>query len=564
LGKGGFGTVFLAQQIEVGDRLVALKVLNRTLTEESDLRRFKYEAASAGRIRHPNVVTIYAYGSADDDSPYIAMEFLEGESLRGSLKRRGALSVPEVAEILEQAAHGLNAAHKLGIIHRDLKPDNIFLTRGDEGKLVVKVVDFGLAKLREFASVSVTGTVLGTPAYMSYEQASLMRSDELDARSDVYSLGVVVYEMLCGRVPFHSDTLVGILLKHQMDDPPPFRVVASGLNVPPSVEAAVMKAMVKDRDKRFASALEFASAFAKAAEPAPPLEAPVPTPSSEVDAQFVATFSRRFRNVRRVRLTGLSIVFLAEQIDAGNRPVALEVLDPPWLREPQNLQRFQAEAASVARVRHPNVVTIYDHGQADDGTPYIAMESLEGKSLQATLRMRVRLPVEEVAEILQQAAQGVNAAHKLGILHRDLKPENIFLVVGDRDDLIIKIKVFGALKALDIDADGVIAGVPQFMSPEVVAGKRSHELDVRADVYSLGIIAYQMLTGRLPFLADSTMDIFKMHLENEPPPFRSVVPDLGVPLEVEGVVMKALAKDRDQRYASALEFARAFSAAASG
>ena len=118
---------------------------------------------------------------ADDGTPYIAMEFLEGESLREVLKRRGALPVTEVAEILQQAARGLNAAHKLGIIHRDLKPDNIFLTHGDEGELVVKVVDFGIAKLRESAMHTQTGMVLGTPAYMSSEQASGMRSDELDA-----------------------------------------------------------------------------------------------------------------------------------------------------------------------------------------------------------------------------------------------------------------------------------------------------------------------------------------------------------------------------------------------
>ena len=144
---------------------------------------------------------------------------------------------PEVAEILQQAARGLNAAHKLGIIHRDLKPDNIFLTHGDEGELIVKVVDFGIAKLRESATHTQTGMVLGTPAYMSYEQASGMRSDELDARSDIYSLGVVVYEMLTGRVPFQSDTPVGYLRKHMMEEPPPFRAVAPGLAVPPAVEA---------------------------------------------------------------------------------------------------------------------------------------------------------------------------------------------------------------------------------------------------------------------------------------------------------------------------------------
>jgi len=310
LGAGGMGAVFLAEQIAVGNRPVALKVLSRKLLDDPDfLQRFQNEAASTGRIHHVNVVTIYESGQADDGTPYIAMEFLEGESLRQALSRRGQLPVPEVAEILQQAARGLNAAHKLGIIHRDLKPDNIFLTYPDDAAaplagahdvgatardvgaglvpalpvgiadtgraqdpplrpVVVKVVDFGIAKLRESGAHTQTGMVLGTPAYMSFEQASGMRSDELDARSDVYSLGVVVYEMLTGRTPFHSDTPVGYLRMHMQENPPPFRNVKPDLPAVPQLESVVMKALTKDRNQRYGSVLEFAHAFAEAAKPA--------------------------------------------------------------------------------------------------------------------------------------------------------------------------------------------------------------------------------------------------------------------------------------------------------
>jgi len=269
LGAGAMGTVFLAEQIAVGNRAVALKVLNRKLLDDPDfLLRFQNEAASTGRIHHPNVVTIYESGQADDGTPYIAMEFLEGESLRQALTRRGALPVPEVAQILQQAARGLNAAHKLGIIHRDLKPDNIFLTRGDEGETIVKVVDFGIAKLRESATHTQTGMVLGTPAYMSFEQASGTRSDELDAGSDIYSLGVVSYEMLTGRTPFHSDTPVGYLRMHVQEDPPPLGAVKPDLPALPQLESVVMKALTKDRKQRYGSVMEFARAFAEATEPA--------------------------------------------------------------------------------------------------------------------------------------------------------------------------------------------------------------------------------------------------------------------------------------------------------
>jgi serine/threonine-protein kinase len=283
LGAGAMGTVFLAEQIGVGNRPVALKVLNRKLLDDPEfLLRFQNEAASTGRIHHPNVVTIHESGQADDGTPYIAMEFLEGESLRQALARRGALPVTEVAEILQQAARGLNAAHKLGIIHRDLKPDNIFLTRGDEGETIVKVVDFGIAKLRESATHTQTGMVLGTPAYMSFEQASGMRSDELDARSDIYSLGVVTYEMLTGRAPFHSDTPVGYLRMHMQEDPPPFRAVKPDLPALPQLESVVMKALNKDRDQRYGSVLEFAHELNSAALPSPTAESAVRVPPTRI------------------------------------------------------------------------------------------------------------------------------------------------------------------------------------------------------------------------------------------------------------------------------------------
>jgi serine/threonine protein kinase len=296
LGAGGMGAVFLAQQIDLGNRPVALKVLSRKLLDDPEfLQRFHDEANSTASIRHPNVVTIYESGQSDDGTPYIAMEYLEGQSLRDALQLRGALPVTECAEILHQAAHGLSAAHKLGIIHRDVKPDNIFLTRGDENEMLVKVVDFGIAKLQEATTHTLTGTVLGTPAYMSPEQASGMPSDQLDARTDIYSLGVVTYEMLTSQAPFHSDTPLGFVRKHLLEEPPAFRTIDPGLPVSTQVEASVMKALAKNREQRYPSALEFTRDFTRAAavssqaQPAPELaetklfkpEAP-PTESSTV------------------------------------------------------------------------------------------------------------------------------------------------------------------------------------------------------------------------------------------------------------------------------------------
>ncbi len=266
LGEGGMGTVFLAEQITVGSRNVALKILRKTLLEDPEfLQRFQDEAASTGRIHHQNVVTLYECGQSDNGSPYIAMEYLEGESLREYLRREGSVPLETAAEILLQAARGLNAAHKLGIIHRDLKPDNIFLTRDDDAKLLVKIVDFGIAKMRESATHTMTGLAVGTPVYMSVEQASGMRSEQIDGRSDIYSLGIVAYEMIAGSAPFHADTPLAYVQKHLAEPPPPLSIARPDLSIPPQVEHVVMKALAKNREDRYSTAPEFARAFAEAA-----------------------------------------------------------------------------------------------------------------------------------------------------------------------------------------------------------------------------------------------------------------------------------------------------------
>jgi serine/threonine-protein kinase len=190
------------------------------------------------------------------------MEYLEGETLRQKLKRRGSLPLLEAVEILQQAARGLNAAHKLGIVHRDLKPDNILLTQDDDGQVLVKIVDFGIAKMRESTSHTMTGLAVGTPAYMSVEQASGMRSDELDGRSDIYSLGVVAYEIITGRVPFQADTPLAYLKKHLIEPPASITLTRPDLHISPQMDQAVMKALQKERTDRYPTAPDFAGALA--------------------------------------------------------------------------------------------------------------------------------------------------------------------------------------------------------------------------------------------------------------------------------------------------------------
>lgn len=271
LGQGAMGQVYLAEQIQVGKRPVALKVMKPECAANPQLvKRFETEAATAGRIQHRNVVTIYESRLTDQRNLYVAMEFVPGRTLRDELADRGALPINEVIEITSQICAGLHAAHKHGVVHRDIKPDNIMLLRSkreDDGleELTVKVLDFGIARLSESQQASMhtaPGLIIGTPAYLSPEQAAGAIGNQIDARADIYSLGMVVYEMLTGRVAFQSDSWLAVVRQQMYDPPPaPSRI---GAGVPPNIEQVVMQALEKDRERRPQTALLFARDLGRA------------------------------------------------------------------------------------------------------------------------------------------------------------------------------------------------------------------------------------------------------------------------------------------------------------
>jgi serine/threonine protein kinase len=265
IGRGGMGAVYLAQQSRPR-RTVAVKVLLPNLVEdhprEEFLARFRREADAIAALDHINIMPIYEYGE-QEDTAFLVMPYITGGTLRDHLEKQSIPPLEEIVQIIEQASAGLDAAHAQGIIHRDLKPGNI-LFHGD-GRILL--ADFGLAKVlketAEDSGVSVltsTGTIVGTPEYLSPEQGA---GDTLDYRTDVYSLGVVLYQMLAGRVPFVGTSPVAVAIKHTLEIPPP--VTRFNPQVPRSIEAVVMKALAKKPDERFSSAGEMARALRLAA-----------------------------------------------------------------------------------------------------------------------------------------------------------------------------------------------------------------------------------------------------------------------------------------------------------
>ena len=248
LGEGGMGAVYRAEQISL-KRTVALKVLRPELSAEPGLvRRFNAEAELAAKLNHPNTVTLYDFGQDSDGSLFIAMEFLEGRSLRDLLHREGPLAPARAVAICEQVCASRADAHARGIVHRDLKPDNVMLVQVGRHTDVVRVLDFGIAKLREdqgdITAMPMTraGDLLGTPQYMAPEQ---IRGETVDARTDVYAMGAMLYEMVTGRLPFEGPSLMAILSKHLTEMPARPQARRPDLAIPPALEQLVMDALQK-------------------------------------------------------------------------------------------------------------------------------------------------------------------------------------------------------------------------------------------------------------------------------------------------------------------------------
>ncbi|MBK9264495.1 MAG: protein kinase [Polyangiaceae bacterium] len=261
LGEGGMGRVYTAeQQMGTTVRKAAVKTLLAQYAKDPQvLARFNRECGTVAELEHPNTIKVYDFGQTNTGELYIAMELLVGTSLEEALEKGGAMQPERVERIIGQAAGSLQEAHDKGIVHRDLKPANIFLTKRAGEDDYVKVLDFGIAKRAERPDskeqkLTQQGTVLGTPPYMSPEQ---FRGQELDARSDIYSLAVVTYEMLTGRLPFEADTPWAWATQHLTAQPFPFEVTPVGANVPPKMRAAILRGLEKDRNKRQASVKQF-------------------------------------------------------------------------------------------------------------------------------------------------------------------------------------------------------------------------------------------------------------------------------------------------------------------
>jgi eukaryotic-like serine/threonine-protein kinase len=604
-GAGGMGTVYQARDRLSGSE-VAVKVL---ASRAADPVRFARETSILARLAHPNVVGYVAHGELAEGEPYLAMEWLAGETLRSRLAR-GPLTAEQSLRLAACAADGLAAAHAAGIIHRDLKPSNLFLEGGDPTR--VKLIDFGVARFFDaHDKITETGQVLGTPGYMAPEQARGVR--ELDARADLFALGCVLYRCLTGKPAFDGPDVMSVLAKLVLHAAP--RPGADVPGLPPAVDELVARLLAKEPDERPASAalvrdeverllaVLAAAPFLSQVPPAlrgPGDDAPVSAnATTELSTPGIGAATRREspgagdREVPsssaaavtldkptparstpagpllggKYRLGGLlgeggmGAVFEARN-ELTQRRVALKrIRRVGGAADPERVARFQREARAAGAIDTPHIAQVLDAGTDEaTGDPFLVLEHLSGEDAKQLLARLGPLPPELAVRVVAQAAIGLGKAHQAGVVHRDVKPANLFLARTGDGEVVVKICDFGIAKIQTEEAlgdeqrtltrTGTMIGSPAYMSPEQAQGLKSS--DHRADLWALGAVLFELLSGRQPHDDYETLGQLLVAICTKAPrDVRTVAP--WVPAGVARIVDRCLRIDAAERYPSAQE-----------
>lgn len=612
LARGGMGEVYLACSggIEGAERPCVIKLVRREhATDRSFLARFFDEARIQAQLQHPGVAQVLEASTDQSGMPYVVLEHIEGRNLSEIRQRAAQLKAPmtwaDGVAIAVSLTDALVHVHErtdaegraLEIVHRDLSPQNVMVGYGGE----VKLIDFGTARGENRRCQTVSGVVFAKPGYVAPEVAN---QNQPGPQADLYALGIMLWELVVGRRFLTGDPAEHLAAVAAGDrNPPP---LCTTMNVPLALDTVIARMTAYRLTDRYATAREALADLVRVLSQAPSLADGERSVRGRI-AQFMqslypsepartrAEFSRlvrdhrqqtqsaksqiphsptpadvtrllpgtRYRLDRQLAKSAMSVVYEAQHIDLGRR-VALKVLPKEHCDKPDFEAQFRREARTLANLRHPNLVQLHDFGVSQDGRPYYAMELLTGKSLKdLTQPMSWR----EALRIGIAICDALSVAHKSGIVHRDIKPANILVT----DSGAAKLIDFGVAQDLAAEAEAAatavtsppeeqhsdalkVWGTPEYMAPEQFGNK---ELDGRADLYALGAVLYELLTGVLPFTAETTVSLVERKQTRAPKPPRLVMNDMSLPRTVDWALLRVLSADASQRFSNATQFKEA-------
>jgi serine/threonine protein kinase len=544
LAEGGMGAVYRARRTLLGDE-VAIKIVRGDHTGQGPRDRFFRESRASARLRHPHIVSILDFNVDDEQHPFLVMELLNGPSIKDELTSKGRFTLDEVQTIVTPICTALQFAHDLGIVHRDLKPANIVAHQFGQGQRVYKIVDFGLANLRESDETRLTGPheFLGTIAYASPEQ---LTGGDVDTGSDTYSLGAVVFEMLTGRPPFMGPDAMSILNAH-LNTPVP-RLSEHSTDLPAWVELTVSRALAKDPATRWATIAEFGNALQAGGSG----DSTTVIRTAPSKGGLLATYDLGER-LGPGRLD--SVVYKGTHRALGH-PVAIRLLRRDTQRNWDGARaRFMREAQAL-QVAHPSIIQVRDYGEEPD-LVYLVTDFIEGQSLREVMSAAGPMPWPRLKRLLSQLVEATRMLHRRKGLLCGVSPD-IMRVTADDEGERLLISSAGIWQAQDLLAtlhDRTLRGVAladtelRYTAPELLTGRSA---DVRSDIFTMGVLAYEMATATLPYDGGSMQELLGSMLRGQPadPTDRQA----SLPTHAGAAIMRALHPSAEERFQSAQEF----------
>jgi serine/threonine protein kinase len=547
LAEGGMGAVYRARRTLLGDE-VAIKIILADSAISGARERFMRESRACARLRHPHIVSILDFNIEPDGHPFLVMELLNGRSLKEELAEAGRFTIEDVQRIVPRLCAALQFAHGLGVVHRDLKPANIVAHEFTPGERIYKLVDFGLANIRESRSdARLTGPheFIGTIAYASPEQLS---AASVDARSDIYSLGAVVFEMLTGRVPFPGDDPLTVLNGH-LNTPAP-RPSSLRPDLPAWIDVTIERALAKSPEDRWNDIAEFGRALTAAEGERATVIARAPVASGLLSMYELGDRlgpgrlgSEVYRGMHR----------------AMGHPVAIRLLRRDGERNWEGARaRFLREAQTL-QVAHPSIIQVRDYGE-EPGLVYLVTDFIEGPSLRELMQGAGALAWPRLRRLASQLVEAAHVLHRRKGLLCGVNPD-IIRITTDEDGERLMISSAGVWQASDLLATvqertlrgiGLADAELRYVAPELMTGQSA---DVRSDVFTMGVVLYEMSTGTLPFDGNSMPELLGAMLRGCSVDPRTLQPTL--PQPTADALLRALRPSPDERFQSARVFGAA-------